>query len=419
MKIKLKHFLTKYTPTKRGVISLVLAGIVILEGGWLLWGVQNGQTLSIQAYADQVISRCTTASYKPTCYEEEIPKTMDHISMEDAFQVTSLVQGQDPSYTYCHVLGHKLSARETAKNPSKWEEVIPRCPSGLCSNGCVHGAFQERFRKESFDNGEIEQYKPTFANICEAKSNWSPTGLEQATCYHALGHLLMYVTQADIPESISLCKELTIKKDGRNFSQLCFDGTFMQIFQPLEPDDFALIKGKEVTKDKVDTFCDPYTGAIQGSCRSESWPLYRAEFKDPKYVATFCSYLKFGDQRDRCVTAIMYVLTAQANFDENKLVMFCDGMTGGYKDRCYANAASRMLETDYRNVSKSAHFCASAKEKGSRDACFSELLVYANYNFHPSAPEREVLCTALAEPWRGQCRSGGERMRTSAPSIQH
>jgi len=105
---------------------------------------------ALQKYADDVLAKCQSETYSPGCYDREIPKLMDYISMEDAFKVTSIVQGEDKTYTYCHVLGHKLAAREIDKDPSKWKEVVTRCPSGICSNGCIHGGFQEKFRSETF-----------------------------------------------------------------------------------------------------------------------------------------------------------------------------------------------------------------------------------------------------------------------------
>ena len=414
------HTIQKILQNRKALIVVSIVLFIILEGGWLMFHQVKTQKLSIAEYATQVVSRCSTANYRPTCYDDEIPKLMDVISMEDAFEVTRQVQDKDPAYAYCHVLGHKLAARETAKDPSKWESVIPRCPSGLCSNGCVHGAFQERFRKESFDVGEIEQYKPIFANICEEKATWKPTGMEQATCYHALGHLLMYATHADIPQALNLCRELTIKGDGRNFSQLCFDGTFMQIFQPLEPDDFALIKGKEVQKEDVDTFCNKFTGSVKGSCRSESWPLFRAELNDPKNVVNFCSYLKKDvSQQNRCLSALLYVLTAQWNFDVDKLTTFCTAMPGDTRGACFAHAASRMLENDYRSVDKAVKFCNGAVSHDPKGECYAELLLYSNYNYHADSPERARLCASLPDKWKNQCSAGTESVPIGSRSIQH
>ncbi|MBX9765211.1 hypothetical protein K2X83_01060, partial [Patescibacteria group bacterium] len=105
---------------------------------------------NLERLAEKVIATCSKESYPPTCYDEEIPRLMDTgLSMEEAFQVTTVIQNKVSDYFYCHVLGHNLSAKETAKDPSKWTEVVARCPVGMCSNGCLHGAAQERFRAES------------------------------------------------------------------------------------------------------------------------------------------------------------------------------------------------------------------------------------------------------------------------------
>lgn len=380
--------------------ALLFVGVVLSLSFWFTHDRVN----SLERYANGILKECAASTYRPTCYEEKIPKLMEKISMEEAFSVTALVQEKDPSYAYCHVLGHKLSAKETSKDPLRWESVIPRCPSGVCSNGCIHGAFQERFRKESFEPEEIKEYKPVFSAICEAKPGWNPTGMEQASCYHALGHLIMYVTKADIEKAISLCQEVSIKEGGRrNMSELCFDGAFMQIFQPLEPDDFALIEGKEVKKESAETFCNTFSGQAQVSCRSESWPLYRAEFKDPVRVISFCEYLPEESGRNRCFNSLLYVLTAQSNFNGEAMKTFCSKMPEGKRGACFAYAASRMLENDYRSLSRAVQFCDSAVESDKEGACYQELSRYAGFNFHPGSPEFMELCSLLPGKWKESC----------------
>ena len=69
---------------------------------------------SPEAAAETII---TQESYAPS-QDKEILKLMDEgYSMEQAFAVTQVVQEKDPSYQYCHVLGHYLAAKETQKDP--------------------------------------------------------------------------------------------------------------------------------------------------------------------------------------------------------------------------------------------------------------------------------------------------------------
>lgn len=390
------------------ILSVILV-IIFLEAAILInnqisAGENIKATPNLQKYAKEVLDKCKDEKYKPSCYDREIPRLMDFISMEDAFKVTSIIQDEDKNYPYCHVLGHKLSAREIQKDPSKWKEAVTRCPSGVCSNGCIHGGFQERFRAENFTDEEIIKIKPDLTDLCEARGNWQPTGLEQGSCYHALGHLTMYLTSADINKATQLCEEVSLKKDGRNFSQLCFDGAFMQIYQPLEPEDFALTRGKEVKRETVDSFCANFDNKRKASCLSESWPLFGSEIQKPDGLVKFCSKEETHEQ-GRCFEGMLYVLTAQFNFDSQKIQQFCLGLPDSRQGGCFANSASRMIETDYRNIDKSVELCSGSQSDQNQAVCFAELLKYSTYNFHVGSDEFLKLCNSLPEGWKQKCLS--------------
>lgn len=357
-------------------------------------------------YANQIVEKCSSSIHNQSCYDKEVPKLMDNpvnLSMEEAFQVTRLIQGKDGSFPYCHVLGHNLSAKEVKKDPAKWKEVLSRCPSGVCSNGCIHGGFQERFRAESFTDEQVEDIKPDLKSICEKRSNWNPTGLEQASCYHALGHLTMYITDAEINKSIKLCEEIALKLDGRSFLQVCLDGVFMQIYQPLEPEDFALIVGKEVTRDQVDSFCNTYSGFAKASCLSESWPLYRQDImNDPAQLIKFCSKEEQKNQA-RCYNGLFYVLVAQFNFDVERIKNYCLGLLPDLQGMCFASTTSRMIETDYRNIGLATNLCSNITDPVNKKECFDELLKYSTYNFHAGSAQFLKLCNGLPDPWKERC----------------
>lgn len=396
--MKFKKYFNKDLFSNKWLGIGLLVVIILFES----WSLVQGETLSLKQYADKVLAECAESRYRPGCYDKQIPKLMDHISMEDAFKVTAIVQSQDSSYPYCHVLAHELSAREVIKDPSKWKDVVTRCPSGMCSNGCIHGGFQERFRAETFTEEKIETMKPELANLCEAKENWRPTGLEQASCYHALGHLTMYLTEADIKKSVLLCDEFGTKSDGRNFKHVCYDGAFMQIFQPLEPEDFSLIKGKEVTRATLDNFCSQFKGEQFGSCRSESWPLFREDLKKPAGLVKFCSET-IPSEVNRCYNAIIYVLSSQFGLNTEKIVDYCSGLPSSRQGQCFANGASRMIEVDYGNIQKAVGLCTEANKYDKTDACFKELLMYSSYNYHVGSSEFFKVCEAFPEPWKTKC----------------
>lgn len=390
----------------KNFLMIILAVMVVVEV-LILQSIKDESspviTKSLETYAKEIFQKCQTSSYKPTCYEEEVPKLLDKISLEDTFKVTGLIQNEDQQYVYCHVLGHKLSTEETKKDPAKWKEVISRCPAGVCSNGCIHGAFQERFRTESLPDAKIEDLKSELGGVCEQRVGFSPTSLGKATCYHALGHLTMYITEANIKKSLVLCDDLAKKKNGSDFSPLCFDGVFMQIYQPLEPEDFDLISGKAPNKDNVEKFCSIYESESLASCWSEAWPLFWQEIKkDPNELVNFCYHLN-KDLQEGCLRDLFYVLSAQFNFDQDKIKDYCLKLPKQHQGQCFASTASRMIETDYRNIERSISFCKQAVDEASQNECFEELLLYADYNFHKGSLEQKALCASLPPSFKSRC----------------
>lgn len=392
--------------------TVIVAELVLLGMGrgyvpHMLLGHKARRTLS--AYANAIISACSGAKHRPSCYDTEIPKLMDRISMEEAFEVTRLVQERDQSYWYCHVLGHALSATETQRDLSQWKTVAARCPSGICSNGCLHGAFQERFRASSLPEAEVEMLVEELKSLCEPRQGWSPTGLEQASCYHALGHLAMYVTDADIEKATTICEAVAVH-NGRDSTQLCFDGAYMQLFQPLEPEDIALVEGKVPEKDTLGSYCSRFSGKRRNSCWTEGWPLYLTEITTPEGLQRFCSMLPWDAAAEsRCYDVMFYVLPTQFRFETKTITSYCGSFSDmRLKERCFANAASRMIETDWRLVSRATEICGigALGSASVGDACYDELMKYSTYNYHPGSEAFYNLCNGLPDPWQSRCIAG-------------
>jgi hypothetical protein len=410
MKSKLKKYQNLFYPALAVLLALALVAYITSKYHFSIQISKNtkvqevASTSSLAELAKQVVSECSGISYKPTCYEEKVPALMNKISMQDAFKLTRLVQQDDPSYTYCHVLGHKLAANEVAKDPSKWLDVVDICPTGECSNGCIHGAFQQKYRSEALSSNQLPIFIPEIQNVCEKRERWNPTGLEQGTCYHALGHLLMYVTSADVSIASDICDQVAVKDNGqRDYRKLCYDGVFMQIFQPLENEDKVLIEGKVPTKEGLGAYCAKFSGIKQVSCWNEGWPLYSEEILTPSGVVKFCQHLKSKSDQDICYTDLFYVATAEKQFDVGFMKSYCAALPQGVSGRCFANTASRLIETDYSNIDKAVDVCKSGITSDDKSQCFQELVFYATFNFHPGSDEFYKICNELDEPWKSKC----------------
>jgi len=394
-------------PVGKEKLLASVAFIVAIASFMFFLGKLQATDSRLLKEAKIVMEACKEEVYRPACYDKEIPKVMDRgLSFEDSFKVTSLVQERDSSYWYCHVLGHNLSAKEAAKDISKWPEVVARCPTGVCSNGCLHGAFQERFRGEEVNQEELEELIPEIKDICKIETgNRNFTGLEQASCYHALGHLTMYITNADIESSVEVCDRVSIESKEKDFSNLCYDGAYMQIFQPLEPEDIALVEDvAPKTQQEALQYCEQFSDMRRTACFMESWPLFVDEF-DQRFgaIEEFCDRDFTKRDRTRCLNGVFYVMSARSNFDENRISELCSYVSDAAKAQCYANSASRFLETDHKLAQKAVDVCEQAREEGVSELCYEELLFYSSYNYHTGSESFKLLCQALPDPWSERC----------------
>lgn len=366
----------------------------------------------VEEAVSSVLGTCIGSAYPPACFDKEIPALLDRgFSMEEAFDVVARVRDatKDDEHTYyfCHVVAHHISAKETAKDSSAWEEVIGRCPIGMCSNGCLHGAAQERFRSDSLSPTELEKALPELRAACPAPSPDGLTMLQYAACFHALGHLGTYVTDAQVPRALSMCDAVT---EGLpiHFTRTCYEGVFMQIFQPLDAEDTALVADIAPTNAKeAEAFCAPYAGAALSACTVESWPVPGIEtLLEQSFVEQLCTKVPGALWENRCLADVFTILISFLEYDWDRMDAVCRTFAGSAQAHCYADGAAYGLATDYSLIEASVAFCARAEEASVQKRCYDGLLFYAGYSFHEGSDALKTLCRALPDPWGARCTAG-------------
>lgn len=396
------------------ILGLVLLAGVILVAVFILRKpaeekitIKKEDSSPLAVLADKVINSCEKSSNRQDCYNLKIPELTSSVSMEDAFKVAGLVQSKDSSYAYLHVLAHKLSSREVAKNPKEWIDVLSRCPSsGIGSNGCLHGALQERFRSATFSETQIEQIIPDLRIACEKRNSFNPTSLAQSVCYHGLGHLTVYLTSADFEKSIAICKKIAFKDDGRDFSRVCFEGLFMQLFQPLETEDTALVKDLGPSKENLRSFCEKFIGIdVVEACYRQGWPLYKEEINTPKGVEVFCQKASSSEQIDNCYQTMFYIAGQGNNFDSKKITAFCNGLTVNLQGNCFSDASLSMVLENQSNGEKAVALCKEAGtiSSESESSCFKALVNNASSNFNIQSAAYTDFCRILPDSYKQDC----------------
>lgn len=383
-----------------------LGGILVLIG--LSVDIPRGGS-SAAAHAAEIVRACESADHRPSCYEKQVPALLTELTIPEVFGVIREIRERDPDYQFCHVLAHELGSREVAKDPQQWTSVITKNPTdGLCSNGLIHGAALERFNKEVFTEAELDRAViPELKTACEARAGWNPTELDRAICYHGIGHLSIHLTQADIPAALSVCEKVAQPTDG-DFRRVCYEGVFMQLFQPLEPEDHALIDKLAIqpSRENLDQFCSGWGEAADAACWREGWPFFRDEILTADGMEAFCAHEKKPAYRHACFNTTIAILGRSSLDQTDRAAAVCGALAeGDRRAQCMSNVALTLLEEDRTNGAAAVAFCKRAGEPVVTDQCFQFLSQTADFVYHPTDPHRAGLCRALPSDLQESCLS--------------
>lgn len=352
--------------------------------------------------ADAIAATCASANNHAECYEYEVSALYPNLSVPEIFDVVRLILKKDATYQFCHVLAHKIGERVVAEDPERWIDAIPLNPSdGLCSNGFIHGVVGGRFRAEVLDDATLEKLLPDFRRACEPRTGWKPSILDQAICYHGLGHLYDFITNADLPKALDICSQTTTQ----NYRRVCIEGVFMQIYQPLEPDDYLMIEQMPVkpTKGTVRQFCARFadTPAYEGACLRESWPLH-AGMADGTGVESFCSNQPNPTEETACYESATAIIGRQSLGSPEKAASACEQLPQQRQDLCFRTAAQAVLEENRTDASKAIALCARAQGPLAR-SCMVSLSAQAGFIFGQNRSEMKQFCAALPVDMRARC----------------
>lgn len=357
--------------------------------------------------ARAIVETCKQSPEIMFCYEKEVPSLYPSRSIPEVFEIVREIRRLDTSYQFCHVLAHKLGELVVAEDPNNWLEAIPLNPTdGMCSNGFIHGVIVGRFRNDALDKESLERTIPDFARACEPRHNWSPSSLDQAICYHGMGHLFMFITNADMRGSLDVCERITQSPTG-NFSRVCTEGVFMQIYQPLEPDDFALLEllPEKPTRENYRRLCSEFADdKEEGACLREAWPLFRKEILFEKGIGAFCAGQPSAEEETKCYESASTIIGRQLLGKETEASEACDGVPEERRSICYVAAAQALLEEDRASGEGAISMCQKA-EGSIGDTCLATLASRASWIFPPGSVEKSRFCELLPRH-RDLCVSG-------------
>ena len=146
---------------------------------------------------------------------------LDPHNVDSIFNVVDTIQASSTLSVNCHDIAHDLGHRAyelygfseamTFNNPKHLNHTLVEY---ICAGGYMHGIVEEMFLRQP-------EFKSDLDVVCAGVDE-----KDRASCYHGIGHALMFIENRDVHAALSDCRH--VKESG--YTYRCFEGVWMEFF---------------------------------------------------------------------------------------------------------------------------------------------------------------------------------------------
>jgi hypothetical protein len=241
----------------------------------------------------------------------------------------------------CHGLVHEIG--HAAYESYGFDEAL-RTEDDLCGSGYVHGIVESHL-----DN--VRDIEAALPAVCDPDS---------ATCFHGVGHGLMYKLDNDLPKSVELCGTFP-----ENFQRVqCAEGVFMETY-----DSETRFHASEYLKEDDPFFaCRDLDPVNEGVCAFYATRYYlRLHPRDYAAAIDWCVTDVPEGPRDACVKGVGDSAMKQNIGDPAYVESVCDGAPASKRRYCIEGLVSYAI-VHAAKASAGAAICPTLREEH-RAAC--------------------------------------------------
>lgn len=341
-------------------------------------------------YVQTQMAVCFESGGKDNCYQQLSRFISTKLSLKESLTMLSQNEDTPAVYARCHELTHYLSRDEYEKKQSI-PNVYSQCDS-TCHGGCYHGTL-EAYLKSKQLKAQSPELTAEFVKICGSITDY-PKPLIYYECLHGLGHAAMYVTDMDVPQSLTMCDALS----GPETQDRCYTGVFMENSSSSTNNDHP---GKYVKADdpmypctildeKYLSVCYRYQSSYFSLITGHNWqqvsdlclrvpePYRNGCFrtigtnqvgftKDMGLMKTNCNLLPRQFVPD-CVAGVISSFAYRFVGDAAKMASFCGMVDPDMQTNCFKQMGASFRDWT-GDLSQAQTYCAFAPTQESRTIC--------------------------------------------------
>ena len=400
-------------------ILIILAIIILLAvGGYLFWRhpkpQQDGATLSSvlsseqQAFGMRLLSEsedsnnyvrsemkiCLDNGGRNNCYKEVGKLLFDQMGYQKVLDSFQANEAYPEIFSRCHEVTHYLGRSaylETKSIPALYNQDRSVCHGGFY-HGVIEGYFAE---KNLLVLGEPSaELASNIKSVCGNSNDYSVPRF-YSECVHGIGHAMMYITDAELPESLKFCDALSTRSD----QQTCYGGALMEnsssstnfdhpskylsatdqnypctilaeqyLQQCYEYQSSYFAELAKWDWQKVVTMCGQVPAAYQQGCFHIVGTNQVGFTQDQATWIKDCNYISTKDYRASCYAGIISSLGGRYVGEGSHMIAFCGLVDIAMQEPCF-RALGNVVSTWSQDGSKRGEVCAKLEKDKAKTWC--------------------------------------------------
>ncbi|QQG38140.1 MAG: hypothetical protein HYS26_01125 [Candidatus Kaiserbacteria bacterium] len=326
-----------------------------------------------------------------SCVQETVNQLMQQFSTPKLMRYITNESSPPSVVSSCHVTAHAIGQLSIERGDGL-EETLAAC-TGLCRNGCKHGAIAAAAVAELADayDEDIAHADAATIGAIGAKYCTAKTQL----C-HGIGHLLYIATQ-DFDEALKSCESIA---DGDE-AERCYLGVFMEAVGEENSLAFRSASATIATDDPAYP-CDSVDAQYRHACFFELAGFQRDLLARTRrdtseraaLIVEACNAFTGGDQRD-CYTGYGYSSVEQLNQSASSDPGQC-GNFGNVSQRDACSVGVVLKYVDNRNYTEALEYCRAVGESEREQQCFNA--AFQNMESETRVDSLSAECGRVSEP---------------------
>ena len=265
-------------------------------------------------------------------------------------------------FARCHEVTHYLG-RKSYSETGAVAQSFEQC-DGSCWGGCYHGVMEQYFDDRGFSSTyttDTAGIKNELIRVCGTKEDYARPRV-YSECLHGLGHAMMFITQANLPLSLTFCDSLKIK----NERETCYGGIFMENSSSSTSEDHptAYLRQDDamypcsILDEKYLKICYQYQSSYFMELSNRQWEgvvvlchqvpeIYQAgcfqimgsnqvgDTQDLEKARAVCNLIDEPKLERACITGVVSGLGGRYVGNPDFMIRFCSLVEEQHKERCY------------------------------------------------------------------------------------